>query len=138
MLSLDANLVIVFAIVWILLVILKKVLFNPLRRLMDNRSKEVQGDLEACQEAAAAQEKTIREIEERLKAARISTRKTHEKFVSEALKEKERMSGEVARECRAKVDEAKRQLKEQMEDLKKALALESALLAEKIEQRLLH
>ncbi|MBN1224284.1 MAG: ATP synthase F0 subunit B [Candidatus Aminicenantes bacterium] len=138
MLKIDVSLLVVFAIIWILLIVLKKVFFHPLRKLMDSRSDEVQDDLSAGQEAIATQERILKEIEEKLKAARAATREIQEKFVTDALKEKEKMMAEISRDCRAQVDDAKKMLTEQMEDLKRELGLESSLLSEKIEQRLLH
>lgn len=138
MLAIDATALIVFFIVWILLIVLKKVFFNPLRTILSRREESIQSNLKACQEAAARYEENIRTIEESLKAARISAKETQEQFTAEALKEKERMLTEIAQECRAKVEEAKDKLKNQIEDFKKELASESKALSEKIEQRLLH
>jgi len=138
MLKIDLSLLVVFAIVWILLAFLKKVLFNPLTEIMDSRNSTVQNNLHTADEAADAQEKILQEIEGKLKAARTATREIKEGFVTEALKKKEEMMAEISRDCRRQVDEARKQLEEQMEDLKRELELESSMLSEKIEQRLLH
>ncbi len=138
MLAVDATLLIVFFIVWILLIALRKVFFNPIRSILDKREKTIQNNLNAGQEAAAQHELNIQKIEESLKAARISAKETQEQFAAEALREKERMLTEIAQECRARVEEAKGVLEKQTKDLKKDLAAESKALSEEIEQRLLH
>jgi F0F1-type ATP synthase membrane subunit b/b' len=138
MLAVDATLLIVFFIVWILLIALKKVFFNPMRTILDKREKTIQSNIKAGHEAAAQYEINIKKIEESLKAARISAKEAQEQFAAEALREKERMMTEIAQECRARVEEAKSALEKQTKDLKKDLAAESKALSEKIEQRLLH
>ncbi|NOR12765.1 MAG: hypothetical protein GQ545_05885 [Candidatus Aminicenantes bacterium] len=138
MLAVDATLLIVFFIVWVLLFMLKKVFFNPVRNIMDGRKEAVENNLKASEEAKTQYETNIRKIEDSLKAARLATRETQEQFTADALREKDRLLSEIAQECRAKVNEAKEQLEKKVEDLKKDLASESKVLSEKIEQRLLH
>jgi F0F1-type ATP synthase membrane subunit b/b' len=138
MLAVDATLLIVFFIVWVLLFMLKKVFFNPVRNIMDGRKETVENNLKVSEEAKTQYETNIRKIEDSLKAARLAARETQEQFTADALREKDRLLSEIAQECRAKVNEAKEQLEKKVEDLKKDLASESKVLSEKIEQRLLH
>ncbi len=138
MLAVDATLLIVFFIVWVLLFMLKKVFFNPVRDIMDGRKEAVENNLKASEEAKTQHETNIRKIEDSLKAARLAARETQEQFTADALREKNRLLSEIAQECRAKVNEAKEQMEKKVEDLKKDLASESKVLSEKIEQRLLH
>jgi F0F1-type ATP synthase membrane subunit b/b' len=137
MLAVDATLLIVFFIVWILLFVLKKVFFNPLRNLMSGREKNIESNLKASEEAKTQFEMNIQKIEDSLKAARLAAKETQEKFTTDALMEKDKMLSEIGRECRAKVDEAKEQLEKKVDELKKDLASESQILSEKIEKRLL-
>jgi F0F1-type ATP synthase membrane subunit b/b' len=138
MLTVDATLLVVFFIIWILLAALKKVFFNPIRNIMDGRERTIQSNLKASEEAMAHHETNIRKIEKSLKAARVTAKETQENFMADAQQEKERILLEIAQECRAKVNEAKEHLEKQVEDLKKDLASESKVLSEKIEQRILH
>ena len=110
MLAVDATLLIVFFIVWILLFVLKKVFFNPIRNIMDGRKEAVENNLKASEEAKTQYETNIRKIEDSLKAARLAARETQEQFTADALREKDRMLSEIAQECRAKVNEVKEQL----------------------------
>jgi F0F1-type ATP synthase membrane subunit b/b' len=138
MLAVDATLLIVFFIVWILLFTLKKVFFNPIRNIMTGREETIESNLKAIEEAKTQHETNIRMIEENLKGARYAAKETQEQFAADALRDKEQMLSEVGQECRARVNEAKEQLEKKMEELKKDLASESKVLSEKIEQRLLH
>ena len=110
MLAVDATLLIVFFIVWILLFALKKVFFKPLRDIIARREEAIADNLKAGEEAKNQYEANIVKIEENLKAARLSARETQEQFTAEALREKEQMLSEIGQECRTKVNEAKAQL----------------------------
>ena len=63
MLAVDATLLIVFFIVWVLLFMLKKVFFNPVRDIMDGRKEAVENNLKASEEAKTQHETNIRKIE---------------------------------------------------------------------------
>jgi F-type H+-transporting ATPase subunit b len=138
MLAVDATLLIVFFVVWILLFVLKKVFFNPLQNIMSKREETIESNLKAIEEAKTQYEANIQKIEENLKAARLAAKETQEKFAVEAQSEKEQMLSEIGQECRAKVNEAKGQLEKKVDELKRDLASESKILSEKIEKRLLH
>ncbi len=137
MLAVDATLIIVFFIVWVLLLALKKVFFKPLRDIMARREETIAQNLKAGEEAKTQFEGNIVKIEESLKAARLSAKETQERFIADALREKERMLSQIGQECRAKVNEAKKQLEQKVDELKADLAAESKMLSEKIEKRLL-
>jgi F0F1-type ATP synthase membrane subunit b/b' len=137
MLAVDATLLIVFFIVWILLFALKKVFFKPLRDIMSRRDETIKGNLKAGEEAKTRYEANISKIEESLKAARLAAKETQEQLTVDALREKEQLLSEIGRKCRAKVNEAKEQLEHKVDELKEELAKESKVLSEKIEKRLL-
>ena len=137
MLNLDVSLFVVFAIVWILLFILKKLYFNPVTSLVRSRDTEVESNLKISQDALDSHEKNIVEIEERLKKARAAARETKGRIISEAQREKEKIIAEIAKESRLSVDHAREELTEQLESLKKELEAESEILSEQIEKRLL-
>jgi F0F1-type ATP synthase membrane subunit b/b' len=137
MLEIDASFLIVFAILWILLVILKKLYFNPVTSLVRSRDSEVESNLKLSQEALDDHEKNIVEVEQSLKSARAAARVTKGKFVAEAQEEKEKIVAEMADESRKSVNKAKEELAEQLESIKQELEAESQVLSEKIEQRLL-
>lgn len=137
MLDINASLLIVFAIVWILLIILKKLYFNPVRNLVSDRDNEVEDNLKFSQDALDNHDKNVVEIEQRLKTARAAGRVTKGKFVSEAQGEKERIVAEMAKESRKSVNKAKEELSDQLESIKQELEAESQMLSEQIEQRLL-
>jgi F-type H+-transporting ATPase subunit b len=137
MLSVDTSALIVFILVWILVIILSKVFFKPLRRVMKDRASRLEGDREAGQRALAAIDDNLNKIEEALKTAGANAAALKGDLELEALKEKSRLIAEINEENRCRVDEAKQQLDKQVQRLKKDLEAEAAVLSQKIEQRLL-
>ncbi len=137
MIDIDASFVAIFIIVWIMVFVLSRLFFNPLRKIMEEREAKVKGRQEAFQESTEVYEKTVCEIEERLKSARILSEQTKDNHKHEALKKRELMLGEISTEYRSQVEKAQEKLEKQTMSLRKELGAEANLLAEKIEQKLL-
>lgn len=138
MLSIDGTLVVSFLIIWILLLVLSKLFFNPVRKIMEEREAKIQDSRGACKKALETYEQNLHEIEARLKSGRAEAELIREEFEMEALKEKSRLLEEINTEYRSQMERAKTELNEAMKDLKKELKSEALILAERIEQRLLH
>ena len=138
MLQVDLSAIVVFAIVWILVLVLTKVFFKPIQGVVRKREEGLRQDREAGEKAQSEYENSLQKIEDDLKKARSSAYKVRDKFEKEALKEKERMLAEVSKECRSQVEDARKELTKQIDELKTDLKDQSEQLAEKIEKRLLH
>ncbi len=137
MIDIDASFIAIFIIVWIMVFVLSRLFFNPLRKIMEEREAKVKGRQEAFQESTEVYEKTVCEIEERLKSARILSEQTKDNLKHEALKKRERMLGEISTEYRSQVEKAQEKLEKQTTSLRRELGAEAMLLAERIEERLL-
>ena len=137
MIDIDASFIAIFIIVWILVFVLSRVFFNPLRKITEEREGKVKGRQEAFRESTEVYEKTVYEIEERLKSARILSEQTKDNLKHEALKERERMLEEISTEYRSQVEKAQEKLEKQTTSLRRELGAEAKLLAERIEQKLL-
>lgn len=137
MIDIDASFIAIFIIVWIMVFVLSRVFFNPLRKIMEEREAKVKGRQEAFQESTEVYEKTVCEIEERLKSARILSEQTKDNLKHEALKERGRMLEEISTEYRSQVEKAQEKLEKQTTSLRRELGAEATLLAERIEQKLL-
>ena len=137
MIDIDASFIAIFIIVWVLVFVLSRVFFNPLRKIMEEREAKVKGRQDAFQESTEVYEKTVYEIEERLKSARALSEQTKDSLKHEALKERERMLEEISTEYRSQVEKAQEQLEKQTTSLRRELGAEAKLLAERIEQKLL-
>ncbi len=137
MISVDISLVVVFILIWILLAVLTRIYFNPVRRVMKERDSKISDDTKAGKNADEKYEKIIEKIEEDLKAAKNSSAQVKDSFEKQALKEKEKMMSDISSECRAQVKEAQRALDEQISELKKKIHKESGDLAKKIGDKIL-
>jgi len=137
MIEIDASFIAIFIIVWILVFVLSRVFFNPMRKIMEEREDKVKGRQEAFRKSTEVYEKTVYEIEERLKSARILSEQTKDSIKHEALKERERMLEEISTEYRSQVEKAQEKLEKQTTSLRRELGADAKLLAERIEQKLL-
>ena len=138
MLSIDASAIVIFAIVWVLVLVLGKIFFKPITRILDARAGRIARDQAAASEALEAYDRDLRRIEESLKEARAAADGIREKAELEALKEKSRLVREVQAAGRAEVEKAKEELARQVEALKAELETRSGEFAEKIEKRILN
>jgi F-type H+-transporting ATPase subunit b len=138
MLSIDASAIVIFAIVWVLVLVLGKIFFKPITRILDARARRMARDQAAASEALEAYDRDLRRIEESLKEARAAADGIREKAELEALKEKSRLVREVQAAGRAEVEKAKEELARQVEVLKAELETRSGEFAEKIEKRILN
>jgi len=137
MLQVDLSVIAVFAIVWILVLVLTKVFFRPIQGVVRKREEGLSQDREAGEKARSKYEASLQKIEDDIKQARTSAYNIRGNLEKEALKEKERLLSEVSKECRSQVDDARKELAKQIDELKADLKDQSEQLAEKIEKRLL-
>lgn len=138
MLSLDANLLIVFAIVWILVFVLSKLFFTPVRRVRDRREDEILADRKARQQALESYEKGLADIESSIKEAKAAAESARSLLEQEALKEKSRLLAEVSAECRRQVEQARTDLESATREMRGRLEKDASGLAEQIEKKFLN
>jgi len=137
MLKIDATVLIVFAVVWVLVLVLTRIFFKPLLRILDERSARIARDKAAAAGSRESYDSDLRRIEEGLKEARAAADAVRGAAETEALKEKSRLVREVQAEGRAEVERAKAELQSEMETLKKELEKRTAEIAESIEKKVL-
>ena len=137
MLKIDATALVVFAVVWILVLILTRIFFKPMLRVLDERSARIARDKAAAAGSLESYETDLRRIEEGLKEARASADAVRTAAEIEALKDKSRLVREVQAEGRAEVERAKAELQREMETLKKELEKRTAEIAGSIEKKVL-
>jgi len=137
MLSINATALVVFAVVWILVIVLTRIFFKPVLRILDERAGRIARDKAAAEEARKAYEADLKRIEDGLKEARAAADAIRNAAETEALKDKSRLVREVQAEGRAEVERAKAELLREVETLKKELDKHTEEIAESIEKRIL-
>ncbi len=75
MLQIDPSIILVFAIVWILVLVLTKTVFNPIRRVMRDRDEGIRADREAGEQAEREYTDGLQKIEDDVKKARAAAKK---------------------------------------------------------------
>jgi F-type H+-transporting ATPase subunit b len=137
MLEIDVTALIVFAVVWVLVLVLTRIFFKPLLRILDERAARIARDKAAAAGSQESYEKDLRRIEEGLKEARAAADGIRAAAETEALKEKSRLVREVQAEGRAEVERAKAELRRETETLKKEMEKRTAEIARSIEKKVL-
>jgi F-type H+-transporting ATPase subunit b len=137
MLEIDATVLVTFILVWILVIILTRVFFKPIRKVMDERETRMRGDMNAAQASMDEAARQLREVEAGLKAARLEAEETRDHFELDALKEKSRLIAEAGASAKAEIDNARADFEAEIARLKEELRAEAAPLAAKIEEKIL-
>lgn len=138
MLDIDISLFVVFALVWILLFVLKKIFFKPLQKVRSERDALINENKMAAAKSQEDYEQTLSEIEEQIKKTRMDARTSRNTLEKEAQIKREELIAEVSKESKKMVDKSKADLEEQMKILFKEMEAKSETLAKNIEKRLLH
>jgi F-type H+-transporting ATPase subunit b len=135
MLDINGTVLVVFALVWILVLILSRVFFKPISRIRSEREARLTGDREETRRTLETYEKEVRAVEEGLAAARTEAARLKEAAEGEALEEKARLLQAVADERRVLVEKARADLAVEVERLKKELDARTAELAGELERK---
>ncbi len=138
MLDLDISLFVIFAIVWILLFVLKKIYFNPLQKIRAERDSLISENKLAAAKSQEDSEHTLSEIEEQLKKARLDAIASRNTLEKDAQKKREELISDISKESKKMVEKSKADLEKQMKILFKEMDVKSVKLAKNIEKRLLH
>jgi F0F1-type ATP synthase membrane subunit b/b' len=138
MLSIDATVLVTFAVVWILVLILSRVFFKPMNRILGERTAGLERARIETETTLAGCEEDLRRIEERLGKAQAASEALWEQTEAQAIKEKSRLIQDLQAETRAQVQAATRELEREVERLKKELDARSGELSEDIAQRILN
>jgi F-type H+-transporting ATPase subunit b len=134
----DATVFVTFVLVWILVLILSRVFFKPVGRILGERASRIESAKSETEKTLAAYEQDLRRIEEGLKEARAASAEIWEQAETEALNEKSRLIQELQAECRAQVEKARQELGQQVERLKRELDARTGEFSEEIERRILN
>ena len=138
MLDLDISLFVIFAIVWILLFVLKKIFFNPLQKVRAERAALISQNNKDAAKSREDYESTLAEIEEQMKKTRMDAAASRNAFEKEAQKKREELIADVSKESKKMVEKSKADLEDQMKVLFEEMEAKSKILAINIEKKLLH
>ncbi len=138
MLDIDISLFVIFAIVWILLLVLKKIFFNPLQKVRSERDSLINQNKTAAAKSQEDYENALSEIEEKIKKTRMDALASRNSLEKDAQEKREELIAEVSKESKKMVEKGKADLEDQMKILFKEMEAKSETFAKNIEKRLLH
>jgi F0F1-type ATP synthase membrane subunit b/b' len=134
----DALVLVTFALLWILALVLTRVFFKPVARILGERSKRIETAKAETEATLEAYNEDLRKVEEELKKARTASAEIWDQAELEALKERSRLVQDIQAECRAQVKNARRELERHVEELKKEIDGRTDEIATDIERRILN
>lgn len=138
MLSIDITFTVIFLLVWVFVLILSKVFFKPVGRMMEERGSGSRENREAARKALDAYAQGLRKIEEDLKEAKAASDRIREALETEALKERSRLLSDLNTESRRQVEKARAEINGEVDRLKSELAGEAERLAGEVERKVLN
>lgn len=138
MLSIDLTFAVIFLLVWVLVLILSRVFFKPVGRMMEERGSRSRENKEAARKALDALTQDLRKIEESLKEAKAASDKIRESLEIEALKERTRLLSDLHAESRRQVEKAREEINGEIGRLKSELAGEVERLSGEVERKVLN
>ena len=138
MLSIDFTFAVIFLLVWVLVLILSRVFFKPVGRMMEERGSRSRENKEAARKALDALTQDLRKIEESLKEAKAASDKIRESLEIEALKERTRLLSDLHAESRKQVEKAREEINGEIGRLKSELAGEVERLSGEVERKVLN
>ncbi len=139
MLEIDATVLVTFVLVWILVVVLTRVFFKPLQKVMDEREKPARGATECGPSGPGGKRPAAaRRRGRRSRRPARRPRKSATGLEVEALEEKTRLLSEVGAAAKAEIEKARADLRGRDRPAsKKSFGPRREPLAEKIEERLM-
>ncbi len=114
MISIDVSLVVVILNFILLLIVLNKVAFKPLREMLEKRQKQIQDDIDSAGKSKEDAQQLLKTQEEEYKQATTEARHLRDKIKKEAQIEADKI-----------IDEAHAQNKKLLADGEKRLEMES-------------
>lgn len=138
MLSINTNLIIVFVLVWITVLLLKKFFFDPVQKIRARRESLLAEEKSAREKASKELNDLVERLESELKQARQEALVRRQALEAEALQARNELIGQMQAEYRRQVAQARQEITQLTQELKGQLEAEVEALASKIEERLIN
>src|SRR4030042_4329875 len=100
MLSVDITALFVFLIVWVLVIVLTRVFWKPVRKIIDEREGRLQDARRATRHSREECEESLRNVEQSLRRTPLEAGRLRDSLAAEAGGERSRLLAEVRAEAR--------------------------------------
>jgi F-type H+-transporting ATPase subunit b len=121
----------------ILLAILKPVLFDPMLKLFEEREKRIDGAKLQARKMDEASAGALSKYESEMQRARAAGNVEREKFRVEGAKAENEILGRVRGATAQSLEQGRKQLQTEVEEVRRALRADSAVLAGQLASRVL-
>jgi len=118
-------------------VVLNPILFKPMLRVMDERKKRIDGNLEAAKVDERESERLRRDYEQKLDDAKKTAVQEKEKIKKAAEKEEEKIIREAREKAGDLVAEVREKISLQYKEARESLRAESEAMGKEIAQKIL-
>lgn len=133
----DGTLLFHLVLVILMVVLLNATLLKPVNRILEERERRTKGRLGEAEAVFASVNEKLREYEERMREARARRYKMLEEERTAASKDSERKVAEVKAEVTGWLENEKRRLQEDEEEVRGDLTKDAGLRAKEIAGRIL-
>lgn len=135
--DLDVTVVAQIVLFLFLLAFLKPVLFDPMLKLFEEREKRIDGAKLQARQMDEASAGALSKYESEVHKARATGNAEREQLRAEGARAENEIMGRVRAATAHRLDEGRRNLQTEVEQVRKALRVESATLAKQLASRVL-
>lgn len=137
MISVDWTLGLQFLNFIILLIILNKILYQPLRKIIDERSDKITGLYAGAKDLEAGIDEKMQRYQQQLSDARLQANEERNKLKKAASEEEAKLLSEARGNASSRLETIKSQVAIEAEAASKTLKKEAKTLAEQIASKIL-
>lgn len=137
MLELNFSVVVVFLLVWTLMVVLKRIFFGPIGKIIDEREARVKGDSEKLESLIGEIEEKTRRVENMVADARRESSRIREEWIRKGEEFRETLIENARDKSARQFDVRMKQLETEISTAQKQLESEVAVFSRKIKEAFL-
>jgi F-type H+-transporting ATPase subunit b len=133
----DGSLVFVLILFIIFVVVMNRILFRPIGRVLDERETLIESSENEARAAQRRYEAKLADYEATIRQARADSYRRTEQQRAAALDERRRLIEEAKQHAREEIERAKTEIESQVAQARRALERETRAIAERISQTVL-
>jgi F-type H+-transporting ATPase subunit b len=133
----DASLLFIIALFLLFVFVMNRLLFRPIGRVLDQRQTLTEGATNEARAAARRYQARLAEYETTIRQARAESYRRLEQERATALEERRRLIEDAKQKSSGEIEQAKSEIKQQAEDARMTLEIESREIAATISRTVL-
>ncbi len=137
MININATLFIQLVNFLVLMVLLDRILFRPMLRILEERRERTEGRRRQAERIDAEAEAIWADYQERIRQAKAEADRIRTEIIRRAEAERQKLLAQVAEESEKRLVQIRARIRAEVEEARKALEAEARVLAEGMAERLL-